>query len=344
MAKRRELVELKVQLNEYNNVQIAEQGSDPNQLYETVDLGISSYGRDTRVAGMQYRFPTWAISGSEWTLIDSIGKDYYEPLQPIISSSRASSVFDSIIYPYDGGDMLRGSGSFLRTENYVYTGSSALSPTAPYVGKYGFTFNTTTDGVWYLKASEDKLVTNYSTTFGSASFTSPLLISGSTYQISVDINTSGSGFGYTYATASVCIRLGGSTSPTAYTGSTMSIPGGSGAVTTTQTITFTGIATGPYLYIETGIGGSNKAYGEVQFDNLKVYTTTNKAEMQDYMVGPEASAGMRNARYDGCKLTSSDYNTNSPDTIDRGPVITVLQTDSNELIVKPTKRGTFSVE
>ena len=344
MAKRRELVELKLQLNEYNNIQVAEQGTDPNKLYETIDLGISSYGRDTRVAGMQYRFPTWALSGSQWTLIDSIGKDYYEPLQPIISSSRASSVFSAIIYPYDGGDMLRGSGSFLRTDNYVYTGSAATQPSAPFVGNYGFRFNTTTDGVWYLKASEDKLVANYNNTFGSASFTAPLLISGSTYQIVMDINTSGSGFNYSNATASICIRLGNPTSSTSYTGSTMSNPGGGGTVTTTQTITFTGTATGPYLYVETGIGGLNKAYGEVQIDNLKVYTTTNKAEMQDYMVGPEASAGMRNARYDGCKLTSSDYNTNSPDTVDKGPVITVLQTDSNELIVKPTKRGTFSVE
>ena len=347
MAKRRELVEMGGKLNEYNNIQVAEQGSDPNQLYETIDLGISSYGRDTRVEGSQYRFPTWSQTGSNadtLIVIDSIAKDYYEPLQPIISSSRASAVFDAIEYPYDGGDMFRGSGSFLMSSDWVYTGSAATSATAPLYNSYGFQFNINTDGVWYLKASEDKLVASYSSSFGSGSFTSPILLSGSTYQVTMDIQTSGSGFNYMNATASICIRLGHPTSSTAYTGSTMSNVGGGGAVTGVQSIVFTGIATGPYLYIETSIGGSSKNYGEVQIDNLKVYTTTNKAQMQDYMVGPNASAGMRNARYDGCKLTATDYNANSPDTIDKGPVITVLLTDPNELVVKPTKRGTFSVE
>jgi hypothetical protein len=45
------------------------------------------------------------------------------------------------------------------------------------------------------------------------------------------------------------------------------------------------------------------------------------AQTQDLHL--QTSAGMINARYEGCKMTSPDFNIDSPDTIDGGPVVTV---------------------
>ena len=63
---------------------------------------------------------------------------------------------------------------------------------------------------------------------------------------------------------------------------------------------------------------------------------------------------MKNARYDGSKLVSAGYNIDSPDTVDGGPVITILQSNPNDLTVQPiavnknvvqqsTKGGTFQI-
>ena len=51
-----------------------------------------------------------------------------------------------------------------------------------------------------------------------------------------------------------------------------------------------------------------------------------------------------NARYEGCKLTSTDYNVDSPDTVDGGPVITITEGGGKQLAVKPGKQaGTFAI-
>ena len=53
---------------------------------------------------------------------------------------------------------------------------------------------------------------------------------------------------------------------------------------------------------------------------------------------------MVNARYNGCKLTSTDYNVDSPDTVDGGPVITVTEGGGRVLKARPTKqKGTFEI-
>ena len=54
---------------------------------------------------------------------------------------------------------------------------------------------------------------------------------------------------------------------------------------------------------------------------------------------------MVNARYEGCKLTSTDYNVDSPDTIDNGPVITITEGGGNILTAKPnSQQGTFAIQ
>ena len=50
------------------------------------------------------------------------------------------------------------------------------------------------------------------------------------------------------------------------------------------------------------------------------------------------------ARYEQCKLTSVDYNVDSPDTVDGGPVITITEGGGKVLIAKPSnQRGTFQI-
>ena len=52
---------------------------------------------------------------------------------------------------------------------------------------------------------------------------------------------------------------------------------------------------------------------------------------------------MRNARYDGCKLTSADWNVDSTDTSDGGPVVTITVGGGNELTAIPNNRGNFQI-
>lgn len=344
---RRELIQMGGLLNEYNDIQVEEQGASANQLYETVDLGISSYGRDTRVSGMQYRFPTWALTGSDsgsMGIIDSIPADYYEPIQPNITGSRVSNHFNTINYPYSGDNLMYNSAS-LQSPNllYVYTSSygQMVADNAPYVANYGFQFfqnPTNYNSVWYI--GFNRLIANFNvgaTSFGTASFIVPILESGSDYSVSLRAYTSDPGYAVTQANCKIKLGGSGSSSPVSNT-ITIGNPLGTGSMVVS------GTADGPYLYVETyQIVNGSPSYGEVHFLDLDIRASRRPAQVQDFTVGPLASMGLKNARYDGCKLTATDYNVDSPDTVDKGPVITLLITDSNELIVKPSKRGTFSV-
>ena len=53
---------------------------------------------------------------------------------------------------------------------------------------------------------------------------------------------------------------------------------------------------------------------------------------------------MRNARYDGCKMTSADFNVDSPDTIDKGPVVRVTVGGGKQLAVRPSVRGNLQIK
>jgi hypothetical protein len=77
--------------------------------------------------------------------------------------------------------------------------------------------------------------------------------------------------------------------------------------------------------------------------NLKVEPLNYRAQVQDFHLN--SSRGMINARYEGCKLTSTDYNVDSPDTIDNGPVITVTLVGGSVLATSPsTQPGTFQIQ
>jgi hypothetical protein len=54
----------------------------------------------------------------------------------------------------------------------------------------------------------------------------------------------------------------------------------------------------------------------VDISNFEPFAQTQDLHLQ-------TSAGMTNARYNGCKMTSPDFNIDSPDTVDGGPVVTI---------------------
>ena len=49
---------------------------------------------------------------------------------------------------------------------------------------------------------------------------------------------------------------------------------------------------------------------------------------------------MANSKYNGCKLTATDYNVDSLDTVDGGPVISVTVLSGKQIIKsKQSKKG-----
>jgi len=64
------------------------------------------------------------------------------------------------------------------------------------------------------------------------------------------------------------------------------------------------------------------------------------AEFQDYL-----PTGIANHRFNGCKISSPDYNVNSTDTPDGKPVIEVSITTGNKLYIEPPgSKGLFDVK
>ena len=97
------------------------------------------------------------------------------------------------------------------------------------------------------------------------------------------------------------------------------------------TYTFTTRATGPWLGLRLYTTGGNPAYYAIQ--SLKIQPLNYRSQTQDFHL--QNSKGMLNARYNGCKITSADWNINSRETVDRGPVVSVTVGGGQQLRVKP---------
>ena len=100
---------------------------------------------------------------------------------------------------------------------------------------------------------------------------------------------------------------------------------------------------GPRLGLEFKmLGGGGSSIIDMAVDDLVIECLNYGAQAQDYHFWD--ARGMVNARYDGCKLTSTDYNIDSEDTVDGGPVITVTVGGGDVLSVQPTKqKGNFEI-
>ena len=76
---------------------------------------------------------------------------------------------------------------------------------------------------------------------------------------------------------------------------------------------------------------------------MKIQALNYVSSTQDFHL--RSSRGMVNARYEGCKMTSTDYNVDSTDTVDNGPVITITEGGGRQLVSEPSKQlGTFRIQ
>jgi hypothetical protein len=345
-----------------------------------VDLGISQYGRDTRVLGSQYSFMTWATSGSGPThstpyLIDSAHYAYSEALNPTILTARYSEILNdnSDVYGLNvfGNKAFTGSyaletGSTIFTASYAFQNnlwtsqyglrisSSFTSSNLPGYGiglygtsAYGATPISTVSpygagvlsisptGSEHWRMNNTKGLHYYSTGLrqqysGSAAIqafyyepdqkqTQEYL-----YDISITLDANQS-------TGSIVLFYGSFDSQLTQE---ITIP------TTPTTYTYRTKADGNWLGMLMKVSASTAA-GALEIQNLSVKSVNYRAEVQDFHL--RDSYGMRNARYDGCKMTSTDYNVDSTDTIDGGPVITVTVGNGVEFVSNPNPRGNFQI-
>lgn len=361
--------------NEFNNTGITSNPSEASSLTGTVDLGISSYGRDTRVEGSKYIFMTYMTSQSAFVslygtaiygtstysstdlvrsepyLVTASRYDYFEPYSPTImdnTTSRLSNitndVYDTDIYfrkAFTNFNTYK-SGS-LSSYTTVYTASSALYENN-WTNLYGLRIDSlsianvaqstpySTTGFWGLTGSlglyfENTAIQSYTASVKLPAFfydaTSPKAIN---YQYKVSVTVA-----KTSATPTDRLELHFGDLDCILTASI--VPS-----TTETTYTYNTLAVGPWLGFRMYTNGTaaHKSY----IKSVSVECLNYRAQAQDFHL--RDSRGMRNARYDGCKMTSADWNVNSPDTIDRGPVVVVTVGGGRQLSVQPSTRGILS--
>ena len=358
--------------NEFNRIGLDDNPSTSGSMAGVVDLGVSSYGRDTRVQGSQYRFITWARSGSGSTisnpyLVDSLPYDYYQAVVPAIITANYSERSNNEDGVY-GKDVLAGkafSGSrALETSLTVFTESYAFQ-TNLWTSQYGLHISNSftasaaptygsgvygtslygggsvpisaTESYHWRMDSTDGLYFYNGSGATRAGFSGSVSIDGFfydrnqpqtynyLYETKITVATSGT------VTANLVLFFGGFDS---------TIQQNISVTATPTTYTFTTLASGAELGLLAMVTSATNA-GEVQVRNLSIKSLNYRAEVQDFHL--HDSYGMRNARYDGCKMTSTDYNIDSPDTVDGGPVITITEGTGVELVSKPTARGNFEI-
>jgi hypothetical protein len=344
--------------NEYNRLQVPSQGRRSARLnstasYEdvlfskfaledTIELNVTSYGRD-KIQGSQYIFPSWYRTGSiaysgittnsaGFAYLNSVGDDYSNPLALDATKSRPSEVFSPTEVPYNVYDFFNGTGSFnVDAPNTVYTGSYFQTA----LGKFGFRFNTTPTS-YFTEFSPTPVIEG----IGSLEYVVPssLVATGS---VTVPV------FYYEdYPNTIYEVRF-----KTRYridSGAPQNTQivvgfGGTGSTYTRQITTTTSAteyvyftkADGPYLAFNIQTSQSNANGANYQIDSLTVKPYVMTA-IQDYQVGPLASIGQRNQKYDGCKLVAGDFNVDSPDTIDGGPVVEITIGPGSSISVNPS--------
>ena len=366
--------------NQFNRLGLDDNPSTSGSMTAEVDLGISQYGRDTRVLGSQYTFTTWAVSGSGSThsapyLISSSHYAYSEALSPTILTARYSEIINdnSDIYGLNvfankafTGSYALETGSTIFTASYAFQNnlwtsqyglrisSSFTSSNSPGYGSgiygtavYGATLTSSTSpygagvliisptGSEHWRMNNTKGLHYYSTAVrqkysGSAAIQAFYYESDQKqtqeylYDVNITLNASQS-------TGSIVLFYGSFDSQ--YT-QEITIPA------TPTTYTYRTKADGNWLGMLMKVSASTAA-GALEIQNLSVKSVNYRAEVQDFHL--RDSYGMRNARYDGCKMTSTDYNVDSTDTIDGGPVITITTGNGVELVSSPNPRGNFQI-
>lgn len=354
--------------NEFTRLGLDDNPSTSGSMAGEVNTGLTAYGRDVKVEGSQYVFTSYYQSGSgtglTWTPFTSSRYDYHEPYSPVILDNTRSSIANQSAGIYDVD--IYGGKAF--TNHTVYS-STATSATNTRI---------TSSAAW----DENAWLSSYGLQIRSLYSSSTLLdpVTGSTAVgywslagTSYDINISGLYFTQIAATATpitASVRIPAffynaadpKTKNYIYEVTISTDENGAGVTntlelhfgdldcgltgsvtpTSTQTdVTFTTPALGNWLGLRLYVGSSLSGTS-TWIPKLKVRCLNYRADVQDFHLYD--SYGMRNARYDGCKMTSTDWNINSSDTSDGGPVVQVTVGGGKQLKVKPNVKGTFEIK
>jgi hypothetical protein len=91
------------------------------------------------------------------------------------------------------------------------------------------------------------------------------------------------------------------------------------------------------LYYEGSYYGSASYYGTSSYANAYFRFTGSLAQVQDYI-----PTGIANHRFNGSKLTCKDFNINTTQTVDGGPVVEWRAANGNQLIYQNNgEQGSF---
>jgi hypothetical protein len=313
---------------------------------DTIYLRESGYGRDLAGLGSQYTFFTYATSGSGPTrsepyLISSSRYDYSDPIGVVILDNRRSEISNDASYPYDQ-DIFGGKGfAGLYTSSYsISLTSSAERLLDPWTSRYGLRIDTPSSHLWKLSNDVGLHYVRSGSLYSSCSidaffykqqepWTHDLLYS-------VRYRSNRSAIGLEPADRGWKLYFGAADSP--YSSSADYEILSTGNFNNEASIITR--ASGPQLWMEAAVDGLAAGL-YVALRNLSVRCLNYRAQVQDYHL--HDSAGMVNARYNGCKMTSADWNIDSPDTVDGGPVVTITLGGGTDLLTRPTARGTFEV-
>lgn len=322
-------------------------GENYQEVDGTIDTGENGAGWNSRYLGSKYVYMTYASSGSNprvLTYVTASRYDEYEAVQPSIGTSTystqiapASQMYDQNIY-FDR--LFTGQRAFTAS---IFFSSSEATVTHPLTNKYGLRLAPSlsgstqytpfdTDFSWAIDPTNGFYFKKYNP--GTETRTGSFAIDAFMYE-----PTDGHTYDYLYrVTVKTSVTASGNT-----TGSLVLYFGGFGSTLTqsytlsgTQTNTIVTKATGTELAVHLQANDLNSAEF-LKILDLKVEPLNYRAQVQDYHL--VSARGMINARYEGCKMTSTDYNIDSPDTIDNGPVITVTTVNGNVLTTAPAQGG-----
>jgi len=336
-----------------------------------IDLGVNGAGWNSRDLGSKYIYMTWLSSGSDprtLTYVTASRYDDWEALNPTIEIGRLSErsspsnfKFNKDIWNYKALEdyytssvfyQMSSSAGALQNEwltSYGLRISSSYSSTTPYASP----FNTQT--FWQLSGSRGGVdgaggggpwngLNFYNSTSGT--FTGSInldsffserqdaSVKDVRYKITGDVRTTISGIGGDRTDWTFEFGQKGSQYTETVSLSSLNISNA------TSSFEFITQADGPQLTLT--IAKKLGSAGHSSISNLRVQPIAYYESVQDYHLWN--AKGMVNARYEGCKLTSTDYNVDSPDTVDGGPVITITEGGGKQLISRPGKQaGTFEI-
>ena len=344
-------------------------GSDYSPVSGTIDMAITQTGWDSRYQGSKYIYYTYNSSGSDprtLTYVTASRYDDWEAVNPSILTSRFSEQSSPDNFKYQKDIWNKHSlESYYTSSTEAYFTSSITIQENDWTRYYGLQIsesytNTTPLGAyntqcyWILSGSrggadEESFVTFIGYKYNGLNLVNTVtgpntgsILLDAFFKEREDADTTN----YAYRIKGN-IRTRGNTTNS---GKVIFQAGKEGSAYINESVTwasdtvdipfdFITRADGPRLVITIQ---QNDLGGTTCIRNLQVQPLNYFESVQDYHLWN--AKGMVNARYEGCKLTSTDYNVDSPDTVDNGPVITITEGGGKELVAKPSKqRGTFEI-